>query len=297
MAASPKYPSSEKSESGAIESAGETASRSRGLIEAQYASIAEFRAQSGGPAAVPVMVNGNLTKTGHASERAYIKAVLQNKLNNVYDYGLGLHDYDFNVDSCAACAAGSVDDLKERYWGKVPNMDWSARASGLTKTWYGSLAYARDFGDIHLVQLHGQPTYSVNFSTHAVFNTTAYEITASLDWLERDLQQARAQGKIILLNLNQPFHWPALEADIARFKRMIEDHGVTAVFSSDGKSKHGLYPHNYLYGDVPLFNSGSAARKTWLYVKVSDDRRHLTVNVVADNDWRNPVATHTIAVR
>ncbi|BBP60532.1 phosphoesterase [Pseudomonas sp. St316] len=243
------------------------------------------------------MINGNLTRSGHASERAYIKAVLQNKLNNLYDYGLGRHDYDFNVDSCASCAAGSIDDLKERYWGKVRNMDLSARAAGLTKTWYGSLAYARDFGDVHLVQVHNQPTYSVNFSTHAVFNTTAYEITTSLDWLERDLQQARSQGKIILLNLHQPFHWPVRETEIARFKQLIEDHGVTAVFSADANSKPGLYPPNYTYGDVPLFTSGSAARKTWLYAKVSDDRKHLTVNVIANNDWRNPVASHTVVVR
>ncbi|BBP60531.1 hypothetical protein PHLH4_41210 [Pseudomonas sp. St316] len=48
LAASPKYPSSEKSENSETESTGDTASRSRWLIEAQYASIAEFRAQSGG---------------------------------------------------------------------------------------------------------------------------------------------------------------------------------------------------------------------------------------------------------
>ncbi|AKJ99746.1 phosphoesterase [Pseudomonas chlororaphis] len=297
FAASPKYPSSEKSENGEAESASDTASRSRWLIDAQYTSIAEFRAQSGGPAAVPVMINGNLTRSGQASERSYIKTVLQNKLNNSYDYGLGNHDYDFNVESCASCAAGSVDDFKERYWGKTRNMDLSARASGLTKTWYGSLAYARDFGDVHLVQLHNQPTYSVNFSTHAVFNTTAYEITASLDWLERDLQQARSQGKIILLSLNQPFRWPVPVAEITRFKQLIEDHGVTAVFSVDGNNKPGAHPPNYTYGDVPLFTSGSAVRKTWLHAKLSDDRKHLTVHIIADNDWRNPVASHTVEVR
>ncbi|SDB60001.1 hypothetical protein SAMN03159382_04718 [Pseudomonas sp. NFACC23-1] len=297
FAASPKYPSSERSENGEAEPASDTESRSRWLIEAQYASIAAFRGQSGGPAAVPVMINGNLTQSGHSSERSYIKTVLQNKLNNLYDYGLGNHDYDFNVESCASCSAGSVDDLKARYWGKVPNMDLSARASGLTKTWYGSLAYSKDFGDVHLVQLHNQPAYSANFSTHAIFNTTAYEITSSLDWLERDLQKARSQGKIILLNLHQAFHWPVRETEIHRFKKLIDDYGVTAVFSYSADKKHGHYPSNYIYGDVPLFMSGSAARKTWLYVKIADDRKQLTVNVIADNDWRNPVASHTIDVR
>ncbi|MNF68628.1 hypothetical protein D3C84_504890 [compost metagenome] len=297
FAASPKYPSSETSDNGESESTADTETRSRWLIDAQYTSIADFRMQSGGHAAVPVMINGNLTSTGQSSERSFIKMVLQNRLNNVYDYGLGNHDYDFNADRCSSCAAGSVDDLKERYWAKVQNMDLAAKASGLTKTWYGSLAYSRDFGDVHLIQLHNQPTYSVNFSTQSFFNTTAYEITPSLDWLERDLRQARSQGKIILLNLHQAFHWPTRETEIIRFKKLIDDYGVTAVFSSDANKQHGMYPPNYIYGDVPLFTSGSAARKTWLYAKISDDRKQLTVNVIADNDWRNPVARHTIAVR
>ena len=244
------------------------------------------------------MINGNLTAFGRDDQRAYIKAVLQNKLGNVYDYGLGNHDYDFNVASCSSCAAGSVDDLKDRYWGKVRNMDLAARSSGFTKTWYGSLAYSKDFGDVHLIQLHNEPTYTAEFSTQSFINTTAYEITPSLDWLERDLQQARAQGKIILLNLHQPFNWPVKESEIMRFKKLLEDYGVTAVFSANAHKQTGMYPsNNYIYGEIPLFMSGSATQQSWLYASVSTDRKQLTVNVIAGNDWRNPVATHTIPVK
>jgi hypothetical protein len=298
FASDPKFPSSEKSDSREDESAADTETRSRWLIDAQYSSIADFRTQSGGAAAVPVMINGNLTAFGRDSERSYIKAVLQNKLGNVYDYGLGNHDYDFNVATCSDCAAGSVDDLKNRYWGKVPNMDLAARASGFTKTWYGSLAYSRDFGDVHLIQLNNEPTYEANFSTQSVFSTTAYEITSSLDWLERDLKQARTQGKIILLNLHQPFKWSVNESEIMRFKTMIEDYGVTAVFSANAHKQSGMYPSsNYIYGDIPLFMSGSAALQSWLYASFSADRKQLTVNVIDGNDWRNPVASHTIPVK
>ncbi|MFJ2365248.1 phosphoesterase [Pseudomonas sp. NPDC087697] len=298
FASDPKFPSSEKSDSREPESITDKEVRSRWLIDAQYSSIADFRSQSGGAAAVPVMINGNLTASGRDSERSYIHAVLQNKLSNLYDYGLGNHDYDFNVASCTSCAAGSINDLKDRYWGKVENMDLAARASGLTKTWYGSLAYSKDFGDVHLVQLHNEPTYAVNFSTHSFINTTAYEITSSLNWLERDLQRARAQGKIILLNLHQPFHWPAKETEIMRFKKLIDDYGVTAVFSANAHKQSGKYESsNYIYGDIPLFMSGSATQQTWLYASVSPDRKQLTVNVIAGNDWRNPVATHTTPVK
>ncbi|WP_178122799.1 hypothetical protein [Pseudomonas sp. S34] len=168
FAAEPKYPSSEKSDNKEHESAADKEARSLWLINAQYSSIADFRNQLGGAATVPVMINGNLTASGHPGERAYVHSVLQDKLNNLYDYGLGNHDYDFNVAACPDCAAGSVEDLKNRYWGKVATMDLSARASVFTKTWYGNLAYSRDYGDVHLVQLHNEPTYSVNFSTQSL---------------------------------------------------------------------------------------------------------------------------------
>ncbi|MFU2328541.1 metallophosphoesterase family protein [Pseudomonas sp. NFX98] len=298
FASEPKFPSSEKSDKREPESSADKEARSRWLIDAQYSSIADFRNQSGGATAVPVMVNGNLTASGHNSERAYVHAVLQNKLNNLYDYGLGNHDYDFNVPGCPECAAGSIDDLKNRYWGKVDTMDLATRASGLTQTWYGSLAYSRDYGDVHLIQLHNEPTYAVNFSTRSLFKTTDYEITASLDWLEKDLQRARGQGKIILLNLHQPFHWPVQEREIIRFTRMLEDYGVTAVFSADANQQSGKYPtSNYIYGDTPLFMSGSATRQSWLSASFSADRTQMTVNVIAGNDWRNPVASHTVPVK
>ncbi|MFL1524255.1 hypothetical protein [Pseudomonas sp. O230] len=58
FASNPKFPSTEKSEKGEVESASNKEERSRRLIDAQYTSIADFRKQSGGAAAVPVMING-----------------------------------------------------------------------------------------------------------------------------------------------------------------------------------------------------------------------------------------------
>lgn len=298
FAADPKYPSSEKSDRGEAQSISDKEDRSRWLIDSQYTSIADLRSQSGGASAVPVMVNGNMTATGDDYQRDYVKAVLQNKLSNLYDYGLGNRDYDPAFTGCMACAAASVDDLKNRYWGKVPNMDLGVSASGLTKTLYGSLAYSRDYGDVHLVQLHNDPAFSSRFADGSLFKTTVYEITPSLDWLERDLRQARTQGKIILLNLQQPFDWPVRETEIIRFRKIIEDFGVTAVFSANAHLRSGKYESgNYIYGDIPLFMSGSAAQQSWLHATLSEDRKQLTVNVIANNDWRNPVASHTIPVK
>ncbi|MHC8298915.1 hypothetical protein [Pseudomonas sp. ZS1P83] len=58
-----------------------------------------------------------------------------------------------------------------------------------------------EFGDVHLVQLNNEPTYAVNFTSGNPIARTSFEITDALDWLERDLKSARAQGKIIILNM------------------------------------------------------------------------------------------------
>lgn len=298
FASNPNYPSSENSDKGQTESASDKEDRSRWLIDAQYTSIADLRNHFGGASAVPVMINGNMTASGESHQRSYIKAVLQNKLNNLYDYGLGRHDYDTSPSGCRECAAASVDDLKDRYWGKESSMDLAVRAVAFSKIVYGSLAYSRDYGDVHLVQLHNDPTFAAVFSTSSLFSSASYEITPSLDWLERDLRQARAKGKIILLNLNQPFHWPVTEAQIRRFTKIIEDYGVTAAFAANAGTPSGMYESsNYVYGEIPLFTSGSATQQSWLHATFSEDRKQLTVNVIANNNWRQPVASHTIPIR
>jgi hypothetical protein len=179
FASNPNYPSSEKSDKGQTESASDKEDRSRWLIDAQYTSIADLRNQFGGASAVPVMINGNMTASGESHQRSYIKAVLQNKLNNLYDYGLGRHDYDTSPSGCRECAAASVD-----------------------------------------------------------------------------------------------------------------------AFAANAGTPSGMYESsNYVYGEIPLFTSGSATQQSWLHATFSEDRKQLTVNVIANNNWRQPVASHTIPIR
>ncbi|SEM98900.1 Calcineurin-like phosphoesterase [Pseudomonas sp. ok272] len=264
--------------------------RAKRQIERQYSDIANFRARQGGALSVPVMINGDITAFGHSAERSYMKSVFESKLEGVYDYGLGNHDYANNVDDCFLnnCAIGSVIDLKERYWGNVATFDLAARASGLRTIYYGSLAYSKSFGDVHMIQLNNEPTYAVSFSGGNPFGGSIFEITSALDWLEQDLRKARAQGRIIIVNMHKAYDWQGGAEQIARFQQLIERYRVTAVFGGHDHWGVGSYfdwNSREYFGDVPVFLSGSASQQSYLIASFSEDRQQLSISVVRDSDW------------
>lgn len=94
----PQYPWSDLTDADVLDPDKEA--RSKELIELQYSDIASFRKLNGGASHIPVMVNGDVTAFGHAGERSYMKSVFDNKLQRLYDYGLGNHDYANNIDDC-----------------------------------------------------------------------------------------------------------------------------------------------------------------------------------------------------
>jgi cytolysin (calcineurin-like family phosphatase) len=292
----PQYPWTDKTDKGEAESNSELEARAKWLVETQYDSIADFRRRNGGSAAVPVMINGDITAFGHAGQRSYVQEVLDAKLQGAYDYGLGNHDYQNNVDDCFLnnCAAGSVEDLKKRYWGKVGNMDLAARSSWPSTIYYGSLAYSKDYGDVHLVQLHNEPTYSVTFSSGTFVSPTVFEITPALDWLERDLQQAREQGKIILLNMHKPADWMGDWSQERRFRDLVMKYEVSAIFAGH---LHGSGGSSWYTGDVPGFISGSASQQTWLIASFSEDRKNLHISLVENNQWQKRELIATVPVK
>lgn len=301
----PQYPWTESSDSGAEESSSEKEKRSQWLIETQYSDIANFRKNfSTDPARIPVMINGDMTAFGHAGQRTKLKALLAHALGDQYDYGLGNHDYENNVNDCSFpennCAAGSIMALKEKYWGTVDSLDLAARSEGGTNVFYGSLAYSKAIGDVHLIQLNNEPTYTVNFSSGFPLNKVNFEVSDALDWLERDMQRARSEGKIIILNMHKPDQWKGSSEQIARFKTMIERYKVSAVFAGHLHNEPGSYirwnRHNY-FGDVPVFLSGGASSQTYLIADIAADRTSLKVHQVNGNNWPSRQEIATIPVR
>ncbi|MHC8343251.1 metallophosphoesterase family protein [Pseudomonas sp. RT6P73] len=303
FASDPQYPWTEATDLGLPESDSEQEKQSKVLIDAQYSDIATFRASNGGAAKVPVMINGDMTAFGHGWQRSYIKPVLDKHLQKEYDYGLGNHDYQNNVDDCFlnSCAAGSVVDFMAHYATRPTSMDLNVNKEGtIVNNVRGSLAYSTNFGLVHLVQLNNEPTYSTEFTAWNWGVPTRYTITDALDWLERDLKQARQQGRIIMLNMHKPDDWKGSDEQIDRFRTLIQDYKVTAVFAGhfhrDGGEWWDYNKWKY-FGDVPVFLSGGASAQTYVTTRFSEDWKSLTVNLVKNNKWSEQQEIETVPVR
>ncbi|KFE47569.1 metallophosphoesterase family protein [Pseudomonas syringae] len=296
----PQYPWTEKSDSGEDESSATRNARSRQLIEAQYANVADYRKAHGGSAAVPVMINGDMTAYGHGSERDVVFPLISSRLEGVYDFGLGNHDYANNVNDCLLnnCAAGSVQVLIDRYWTKT-EMDLAARDVDGVLTYFGSLAYSKAFGDVHVVQLNNEPSYSVDFTSGSLltFNRLGFRINDAFEWLEKDLAAARAQGKVIIVNMHNTHDWKGDFYERDRFRALIERYRVTAVFAGHLHESLGAHLARATFGTVPVFLSGSASQQTYLTAEFSADLRSLTVSTVKGNDWRSRAVEAVIDVQ
>jgi cytolysin (calcineurin-like family phosphatase) len=287
FASDPQYPWTEKSDSGEDESSADFEKRAKWLVETQFASIAQFRTEMGGQAAVPLMINGDMTAFGHGWQRSYVGSMLKKYFGDHVLYGLGNHDYQNNVNDCfsESCAAGSIVDYRDHHVGKVDEFDLEVTGSFVNKHYLGSLAYSKNMGEVHLVQLNNEPTYAVKIS-HAL-NPTTFDITASLDWLENDLRVARAQGYAIIINMHKPYEWKGSWDQEKRFREMIEKYQVTAMFAGHFHDEGGSQTY---MGSVPMFLSGSASQQTYLTATFSKDRKQLEVSLVEYNQWRKTYA-------
>lgn len=288
----PQYPWTPESDAGRDISNRENEKRSKELIHEQYLNIAEFR-QSRPEQNVPVMINGDMTAFGHGWQREFVYRILDHHLNGDYYFGLGNHDYENNVGDCAAngCARESLFDLKTRMGDKVDAMDVSIERVGRNETWIGSLAYSKRIEDVQLIQLNNYPTYRVDFTSLKLtqFRDYDFRIRASLDWLEDELKKARAANRIIILNMHKPDEWIASTEERDRFKAMIQQYEVSAVFAGHHHSRSGPYDRNSFFGTVPLFLSGSASQRHYLIAEVDRNAGRLNVMLVGQNDWQSGV--------
>jgi cytolysin (calcineurin-like family phosphatase) len=293
FASDTQYPWTDKTDSREPESDSDFTERSKWLVETQLANIAEFRNQHGSQAQVPLMINGDITAFGHGWQRSYMKATLNKYFGGDYLYGLGNHDYENNVDDCFtnSCAAGSIVEFKEHHEGKVDNFDLKITSGFLGKTYSGSLAYSKNIGDVHMVQLNNEPTYTTRIA-HPL-NPTTFEINDALDWLETDLRLARASGYVIIINMHKPLDHKGTYAQQKRFRDMVNKYQVTAIFTGHLHKDGG---DAYREGNVPIYLSGSSSQQTYLTASFTEDRKQLQVYLVKNNQWRKRTLIDTTAV-
>ncbi|WNZ86192.1 metallophosphoesterase family protein [Pseudomonas sp. P108] len=293
FASDTQYPWTDKTDSGDFESGSEFETRSKWLVETQLASIADFRNQQGSQAQVPLMINGDITAFGHGWQRSFMKGMLDKHFKGEYLYGLGNHDYENNVDDCFSnsCAAGSIVEFKEHHEGKVDNFDLKVTGGFLSRTYSGSLAYSKTIGEVHMVQLNNEPTYTTRIS-HPL-NPTTFEINDALDWLETDLRLARVGGYAIIINMHKPFGDKVSPAQNKRFLDMISKYQVTAIFAGHLHRDGG---DAYWKGNVPMYLSGSTSQQTYLITSFTEDRKQLQIYLVKNNQWRDRTLIDTVEV-
>lgn len=293
FASDTQYPWADKTDRRIPESDSEFKERSKWLVETQLASIAEFRNLHGPQAQVPLMINGDITAFGHGWQRSFMKELLDKHFKGEYLYGLGNHDYENNVDDCFSnsCAAGSIVEFKEHHEGKVDNFDLKITSGFLSKTYSGSLAYSKNIGEVHMVQLNNEPTYTARIA-HPL-NPTTFEINDALDWLETDLRLARASGYAIIINMHKPLNHMGTQAQQKRFYDMVNKYRVTAIFAGHLHEDGG---DAYQEGNVPMYLSGSTSQQTYLIASFTEDRKQLQVYLVKNNQWRNRTLIDTTVV-
>ena len=293
FASDTQYPWTDKTDIREPESDAEFEVRSKWLVDTQLASIADFRNQHGSQAQVPVMINGDITAFGHGWQRSFMKDLLDKHFKGDYLYGLGNHDYENNVDDCFSnsCAAGSIVEFKEHHEGKVDSFDLKITSGFLSKTYSGSLAYSKNIGEVHMVQLNNEPTYTTRIS-HPL-NPTTFEINDALDWLETDLRLARASGYAIIINMHKPLKHKGTQAQQKRFYDMINKYQVTAIFAGHLHTEGG---DMYWEGNVPMYLSGSTSQQTYLIASFTEDRKGLEISLVEKNQWQNRKLIDTATV-
>ncbi|WP_332761622.1 metallophosphoesterase family protein [Pseudomonas koreensis] len=293
FASDTQYPWTDKTDSGDFEPDSEFDARAKWLVETQLASIADFRNQHGSQAQVPLMINGDITAFGHGWQRSFMRGMLDKHFKGEYLYGLGNHDYENNVDDCFtnSCAAGSIVEFKEHHEGRVDSFDLQITGGFLNKTYSGSLAYSKNIGDVHMVQLNNDPAYTARIA-HPL-NPTTFQINDALDWLETDLRLARIAGYAIIINMHKPFGDKVSPEQNRRFLDMISKYQVTAIFAGHWHRDGG---DAYWKGSVPMFLSGSTSQQTYLTASFTDDRKQLEIYLVKKNQWRDRTLIDTVAV-
>ncbi|TPG68526.1 hypothetical protein EEL31_08345 [Brevibacillus laterosporus] len=308
----PQYPWTPCSDSSSSPTCPEDADtkrrRSEELIREQYQNINSYTDS------VPnasVLINGDITAYGHNSpwspEQQWDKMRdLLRILKKPYYFGLGNHDIENNKGQCAfdSCFRASM----QRYINHVKShnlpssqfdfkSDFISGMGSSTTIESGSFGYAVDFGHIYSIQLNNFPTMK---SESLVIGYTV-RMFENLNWLEEQLRIARAAGKIIIVNVHKPDSWAG--GPNQRFKNLLKDYGVAAVFCGHYHFNCGDYTNNSSYsqyfGDIPVFLSGSASQRTYLILEHHFETKFnskLNIYSVRSNNWRERTLEKSIVI-
>jgi hypothetical protein len=292
----PQYPWTPASDADEPEGEDARNALSEALIEAQYRSIAAYRAARPGED-IPVFINGDMTAYGHGWQRSVMARLLPILGDNVH-FGLGNHDYENNIREADGsgcynngCARDSIDDLVRHVTRKREKVafDFTTYLGLLGNTYVGSLAYAvraPGMDRVLNVQLNNHPTYEVTFDSLTGVRKSTYQVTSSLPWLENLLE---TQFKVPAYGTpaDRPFDFAIIHMHDpggtygTQFETLLADNDVAVVFAGH---YHETLGYHRSIGGVPVYLSGSASQRTYLIVEHDTDQSVLRVYGVRDND-------------
>lgn len=271
----PQYPWTLNTDLGISESDSDKKANSEALIRDQYTSINNYVSDSKSRAVV--LVNGDLTAFGHGSERSKI-AELLNTLNSPWRWGLGNHDIQNNyLDTANNGAATDMMRMFIEHYNSLTleNKSWDvAIVNGSNHVDYtGSFNYSWDEGDFHFMQLNNFPGMTGYDFNKTIITTDKRKVymrwDSNLTWIKKSLAGAINRGKFVIINVHKPDQWPtealnAMKNIFSEYKNHIK-----AIFSGHYHGRCG-YQANYtqtMGGNIPVFLSGSASRRTYLIME------------------------------
>ncbi|WP_212113070.1 metallophosphoesterase [Bartonella queenslandensis] len=245
------------------------------------------------------IVNGDLTEFGRRETYEDYTNTYKNLGSPVYE-GLGNHDYANNVGHCIipedknssddACAIDAISRMiKEikKYEDELPHFNQDITevtnpSDKSVRSIEGSFGYSWDYGDIHYVQLHNYPTYTVNLKQRDMI----IHVKSSLDWLKKDLASADARGKITVINFHDAkaffpnnssyFINPQNAQSLSVFKSIITSHNVKAIFV--GHRHFQAYcraQDDKVFGNIPVYTSGALFRGDYYHIMVQGKNIHV----------------------
>ncbi|WP_375612555.1 MULTISPECIES: metallophosphoesterase [unclassified Bartonella] len=246
------------------------------------------------------IVNGDLTEFGQQKNYDDYENVYKTLGAPVYE-GLGNHDYANNVGNCTnpqefsfykdACAISAVSRMVseiKKYRSQLSHFNADVTESlvpisgGNIRLIRGSLSYSWDYGDVHYVQLHNYPSYTVGLKGQS----TEVQINKSLDWLRNDLAAADARGKVTIINFHDAraasidgesfFIRKKNAKDLSVFKSIITSHNVKAIFV--GHTHYQSYcraKNDKVFGNIPIYTAGALFNGDYYLIDVKGKTIHV----------------------
>ncbi|EJF82890.1 metallophosphoesterase [Candidatus Bartonella washoeensis] len=246
------------------------------------------------------IVNGDLTEFGQQKNYDDYKNVYKTLGAPVYE-GLGNHDYANNVGNCTnpqefnfykdACAISAVSRMVseiKKYRSQLLHLNADVTESlvpisrGNIRSIRGSLSYSWDYGDVHYVQLHNFPSYTVRL----IGQSMEVQINKSLDWLKNDLAAADARGKVTIINFHDAraasidgesfFIRKKNAKDLSVFKSIITSHNVKAIFV--GHTHYQSYcraQNDKVFGNIPVYTAGALFNGDYYLIDVKGKTIHV----------------------